>query len=73
MSKKQYSLEIKGKTSRWSFVVLVDPQYVDEWRADGLEIAELYNTVPAWVAELGLTRFWRFCQDVFYWKNPFKR
>lgn len=47
-----------------------DPKYIPEWEADGLEVWEVCNVVPLWVASLGLTRAWCFAQDIFNFKNP---
>lgn len=72
MSKKLYSLEVRGHEHLWSFHVLVDPKYVDEWRADGLELNRLENIIPSWVVDAGLMRPWCFLQDIFHFKNPFR-
>ena len=73
MAKKLYALTVKGRQHTWSFNVRIDPQFVEEWRADGLEIDEVCNTIPVWVADLGMVRVWCFLQDCFYFKYPFKR
>ena len=70
--KRLYSLTVRGNQHQWSFETLIDPKYVDEWRRDGLEIDEVCNTIPEWIAGLGLTRIWSFFQDIFYFKNPFR-
>ena len=33
-----YALIVKGDKCKWVFDVWVDPQYINEWRLDGLEI-----------------------------------
>lgn len=71
MAKKLYSLTVRGKTHTWSFHTYIDPRYVEEWRADGIEIDEIVNTIPEWVVDIGLTRAWCFVQDVFHFRNPF--
>jgi hypothetical protein len=73
LAKKLHALTVRGRTGIWKFPVYLDAQYLEEWRADGLEIDEISNTVPAWIAGLGLTRAWCFIQDVFQFKNPFSR
>jgi hypothetical protein len=70
--KKHYSLSIRGRQHSWSFHIMVDPQYVPEWRADGLEINEICNTIPEWIVGAGLIRPWCFLQDLFHFKNPFR-
>lgn len=72
MSKKLYSLDVRGKEHEWSFHVMVDPQHVNEWREDGLVLHRLENIIPAWVVDANLTRLWCFLQDIFHFKNPFK-
>lgn len=72
MGKKRYSLVIRGNYKTWSFDILAKPEHVADWRADGFEVDEIVNTIPLWVAELGLARAWVFCQDVFYLRNPFR-
>jgi len=70
MAKKLHILEVRGKSHSWIFPVYVDPQYLDDWREDGLEINVVENTVPEWVASLGLSHVWCFIQDLFHFKNP---
>jgi hypothetical protein len=70
--KKLHTMTVKGNKKNYCFEVLVDPQYVEEWRADGIEIYELVNTIPEWVVDIGMLKTWCFVQDVFNFKNPFK-
>ncbi len=71
--KKLYSIKVKGREKTWSFLCELDPQYLSEWREDGLEIDEIVNVVPVWVVDWGLTRVWCVFQDLFYLKNPFRK
>jgi hypothetical protein len=73
MSKKLHTLVVKGKNHTWAFDVYASPEYVAEWRADGLTVEEISNVVPNWIVEIGLTRVWCFVQDLFHFKNPFGR
>ena len=73
MSKKLLSIEVRGKHHNWSFNFYADPKYIEEWRADGLEIGEICNTIPTWVVDIGLVRPWCFMQDVFNFKNPWSK
>ena len=68
--KKLYGLEVRGENHTWDFHVIIDPKYLEEWRADGLKIDEICNIIPEWVASLGLVRPWCFLQDIFHFKNP---
>ncbi len=72
MSKKLLHITVRGKGKTWGFEFYGDPRYLDEWRADGLDIVEVVNTVPMWVVDLGLTRAWCFAQDVFSFRNPWR-
>lgn len=70
--KKLYSLSVRGKRKEWSFEVLVDPKYISDWRADGLQIDEIVNVIPQWYVDAGLpVRLWCFVQDILNFKNPF--
>lgn len=73
MGKKLLSVTVKGKHKTWSFDFYGDPQYIQEWLDDGLDIVVICNTVPVWVAKLGLVREWCFIQDLFNFKNPFAK
>lgn len=72
MSKKLLSVAVKGKNHLWGFNFYGDPKYIKEWREDGLDIVEIENIVPEWIADLNLVREWCFLQDIFNLKNPFK-
>ena len=61
---KKLSIEVRGKERRWSFVFDGDPRYLEEWRADGLEVSEVMNIIPEWVMDVRLLRPWVFSQDV---------
>lgn len=69
---KRMAIEVSGSERRWLFTFDGDPKHLDEWRADGLEIIVIENTVPAWVATIGLAGPWCFLQDIFNFRNPFK-
>jgi hypothetical protein len=73
MSQKQMMIEVRGKRKSWSFPFYGDPKYLAEWRADGLEVNEVYNTIPYWVVECGMARPWCFVQDVLNLRNPFAK
>lgn len=65
---RTYSVTVRGKQHEWSFRVQATEEHVADWRADGLEVFELVNTVPVWVNDIGLTRAWVFLQDL--WNLP---
>ena len=60
------TLFIKGRDKTWSFRVQGTPEHLADWRADGLEVDELINTVPAWAP----FRLWCWAQDVFRFRRP---
>lgn len=62
---KLCSIVINGKTKIWSFNAYVDTRYVEEWRADGIEIYELENIIPSSIVDAGLLRAWIFVQDLW--------
>lgn len=70
MTTKRLSITVKGREKTWGFTFDHDPKYLAEWRADGLEIDEVLNTIPTWIVDMGLTRPWCFCQDVFNFRRP---
>ena len=72
MSKKLYSITVTGDTKTYSFDTYVDPRYIDEYRAEGIDIDEIVNTIPQWVVDIGMLKPWVFMQDIFNFKNPFK-
>ncbi len=70
--KKLYNLKIQGDEYLWSFEIEANPEHVEDWRRDGLEVAEIVNTCPEWAVKYNLHKAWFFLQDVLNFKNPFK-
>jgi hypothetical protein len=65
--KQKLSIEVRGKSGKsYCFDFEGDPKHIEEWRAEGLDVVEICNTSPYWVAELGLLRPWIAIQD--FWK-----
>lgn len=59
-------LTVRGRSgARYSFVCDADKAHLDEWRAEGLDVAEVGNVIPFWVAQLGLVRLWCRAQDLW--------
>lgn len=71
--KKQVITSVRGRTSEWCITWDASQEQIDDMRADGLEVHELRNSVPAWAVDFGLTRVWCFAQDVFNFRNPFAK
>lgn len=66
--KRKLSVTVRGKSGAvYGFMFNGDPKYLDEWRADGLEIDEVLNVVPEWAVALGLTRIWCRVWDAWQW------
>ena len=59
---------VKGKEYEWSFYTYQDPKFMDEWLEDEVEIYEVVNTIPSWVADFGLVKPWCLLQDLFNFK-----
>lgn len=72
MTAKLVSTRILGLYKTWDIVFEASPEYLAALRADGLEVYEVLNTIPVWIARLGLVRPWCFLQDLFNFKNPWK-
>ena len=70
-----HEITVHGKHKTWVFQFYADPKYVPGWRADGLEVGEVLNTIPAWwVDTLGLPPgWWCFWQDVLRFRSPWRK
>ncbi len=66
------SITIRGKQSTWAVNWHATPDEIEAMRADGIEVFEIENIIPAWVVDAGLTRTFVFFQDLWNFKNPFK-
>jgi hypothetical protein len=76
MSKKLYSIDFISPQdgSEYGFHIYLTSEQVK--LIEGAKIKGVYgivNTIPEWIAGLGLVRFWCFFQDIFNFKNPFRR
>jgi len=65
MTKRVFEINVKGKSKSYSFNFDGDPQYLSEWRAQGLDINPVLNIIPKWVVDIGLLNVWIFFQDIF--------
>lgn len=66
--KRPLCVNVRGKDGTvYGFPFDGDPQYLAEWRANGLDIDEVCNTIPVWVVSLGLTWVWCRVQDAWQW------
>ena len=69
---KLVSVEIRGQRSCWGVNWYATADQVEAMRADGIEVYEIENIIPSWIAEAGLVRPFVFLQDLWNLKNPFK-
>lgn len=67
------SIDVRGKHSEWDVTWDAPQAQIDAMREDGIDVHIVYNSIPAWVVDLGYwpTRTWCFFQDVWNFKNPF--
>lgn len=61
---------IRGRQHEWCVPTNISQASIDDMRADGVEVIVPQNIIPSWIAALGMTRAWCFCQDVWHLKNP---
>jgi hypothetical protein len=65
------SITVRGKRHTWAFNFKGDPADLAEYEADGLEVYEVMNTIPAWAQGVGLAHIWCAAQDAWrflrYW------
>lgn len=71
MAKKLLMITVNGKQHRWSFLTYADPQYLQEWWDDELEIFQVSHVIPAWLPAWAF-RPWCIAQDIFNFKNPWR-
>ena len=64
---QKYILTVRGRRHEWSFTVKGKPEWVDDWRADGLEVYLLEYSIPGWVISAGLGHIWVAGQDALKW------
>ena len=59
---KRMLITVRGLRKEWTFTFYGEPEWLDEWRADGLEIYIVDAMFPHWVAALGAPaiRAWTF-------------
>ncbi|QQP96520.1 hypothetical protein [Lysobacter enzymogenes] len=70
MAKKLLALQIQGQSHPWHFEFYGDPSHISDWRADGLVVEEVENTVPESLPGFIPSRLWAFAQDIFNFRSP---
>lgn len=74
MSEILHTVVVEGRCSTWIIETYITRETAQDWRDDGLEVRETLNTIPAWWVDYGFSvRLWCFWQDVFHFKNPFRK
>lgn len=63
--RKPLLITVQGRAGSFGFVFYGDPASIEEWRAEGLDVAEVAYVIPKWVADLGLMRAWCRAQDLW--------
>jgi hypothetical protein len=59
------TVTVRGSTSKWVFGPFPARRTdIEEWRADGLEVDELINSIPEWLPS-GLTSAWCRLEDLW--------
>jgi hypothetical protein len=62
----KFTTTVLGRQNEWR--VEVSEASVDDMRADGIEVLEISNTIPAWAVDASIGQLWMFAQDV--WDAP---
>ena len=57
---------VQGKTKPFYFEFDSEPEYLQGWWDEGLDVSVIVNIIPQWVATLGLVSLWCKVQDLFY-------
>lgn len=66
-------VEVRGKQGEWGIRADLPREAIEDMRNDGVHVIIPENSIPLWVVEAGLVRPWCFLQDLWNFKNPFRR
>lgn len=69
----QAVLDIQGKQHKWGITTPLPMKTIELMREDGVDVGILENSIPEWVVDLGLLYPWCFFQDLWNFKNPFRK
>ena len=75
MPVRKLEIIVRGREKKWGFMFEGNIKFLNDWRADGLEIDEIINTIPEWVVDIGMLKPWCFMQDIlfgFWWRETAK-
>jgi hypothetical protein len=73
MAKIRCTVDVRGKRSEWGLPCYLSRENIEALRADGVNVIIPENIIPAWVVDAGLLRPWCFLQDLWNFKNPFRK
>jgi hypothetical protein len=62
----KYKAMVRGKQHEWG--IEIPENAVEDMRADGFEVLEIANSIPAWAFDMGIGRVWVLAQDI--WDAP---
>ena len=71
--RKHFTVTVKGSEYTWSFDIYGTDRDAEDWRSDGLDVAEIQNSFPEFIGDLGLVNIWCFFEDIFLFRNPFRK
>lgn len=66
-------VDVRGQRSEWGIPADLSREAIESMREDGVNIIVPENTIPAWIVDIGMIRPWCFLQDVWSFKNPWRR
>lgn len=69
--RRTYVYFIRGREHEWGANIELNSDAAGDMIADGVELGELYYTIPDWIVYAGFSRPWMFCADIFHFRNPF--
>lgn len=70
---KLMTVTVRGREKNWCFSFYGDPAHFPDWVADGLDVVQIENTVPMNLPNWVPVRAWTVLQDIFNFKNPFRK
>ena len=68
---KHVLIEIRGKSNEWGVPAVLSDEQIAAMRADGVEIGEIFYTIPSFLIGTPFFRVWIFAQDLWNFRNPF--
>ena len=74
MSKELHIVFIRGKSTEWGIETYITKEAAAALSADGLMVGRVEGSIPKWAVDAGIpVRLWFFVQDVFYFRNPWRK